>query len=966
MSSINESSIHTLLKEREYSLLGQIDVSDEDYAALLRYLRVRVSHLYYQASPVPSLMVSLALVQIAIRHYKDGQFWPCFKQQLGVDVSSTKTNYLGQIFYQTIRHYGLFCPQQDSRETQYVECIKAHAFVTNYYMDGFFDFSDAFYENNLFREITDDIDEDLEDLSTFMKTTLSGKNDLIAADSDSRKAAKSYRLLKSTRTVFAQCDISTIRAMFVPILEMMDRYFYDNELPQVPGDRFGQGFTAWCGRKNAQEGSRKDRAAGVRQLSSHKPFIRVDTETESAHLVIPPQKFRNDDCVGQASVEITACGHSLRFGLELYRSFGIYISEELSIPIGDIFEAMDITVEALATKRYRLQGANYRIFNTNWEGIDKFSKGHNYLLVRHGISAEPEQPEDVIYNTDEYRKWRYYSLKINDSSVFYVGSRPLSVIGEFSSEPIFEKIIENMSVRDQHDRKLMAVRCHPTISFVVEKNRFAGTALVVNDQKYSIAAIRDKNCCDWPGDRKKVAVTMDLNTILPLQDGSWNLYVDVPGCSHQQRCQYVILRKVRFKFNKPRYTYDTEAILTITTDGYGLRIPDPDWQLVEESEKWATYTFSLDDPPQEVVFDLIADREYRIGIPLRIFRYGFSRHQMYSRKAEYIWHTDLGENLYVQIPGAVSAGVYPEKDESQTVAGTMLEPGLFRIDISEFRYQIQQNHTRPFHYLNIRYVDNIPRRVALPVIYRTVMIKPYFKLQMKDGVAYVDVNIEGRGNVFLTVNDKNRNTVIDHRPIHSGINYLQELESDEMYSFFPTMEEEDEFGLDVEVTNLKPLLNIGAVDRDNLVDCRLPVIGLTINGEEHPLSYDYFVDLRRKVNAYTYEGYMYGLKVDEHDQYIKGKDGRKVEVKLGRVRIYVDTTEEDRLQIALECFSWNEQEWMSPYYDTVARAVIHFDNELLDRCADHDRFIALVESSTVFTVNTEKVKKIKRMNINAV
>lgn len=966
MSSINESSIHTLLKEKEYSLLGQIDVTDEEYASLLRYLRVKVSHLYYQSSPVPSLMVSLALVQIAIRHYKDGQFWPCFKQQIGIDVSSNKTNYLGQIFYQTIRHYGLFCPRQDSRETQYVECIKAHAFVTNYYMDGFFDFSDAFYENNLFREISDDIDEDLEDLSTFMETTLSVKNDLIAANSDSRKAAKSYRLLKSTRTVFAQCDISTIRTMFLPILEMMDRYFYDNEIPQVPRDRFGQGFAAWCGRKNAQESNRKDRLVGVRHLSSHKPFIRVDTDKEIAHLVIPPQKFRNDDCDGEASVEITACGHSHRFGLELYRSFGIYISEELSIPIGDIFEAMDITVDALATKHYRLQGANYRIFNDNWEGIDKFSKGHNYLLVRHGISAEPEHPEDVIYNTDAYQKWRYYSLKINDSSVFYVGSKPLSVIGEFSSEPIFEKTIENMSVRDQQDRKLMAVRCHPTISFVVEKNRFAGTALVVNDQKYSIVAIDDKNCCDWPGDSKKVAVTMDLNTVLPLQDGSWNLYVDVPGCPHQQRCQYVILRKVRFRFNKPRFIYDTEAILTITTDGYGLRIPNSDWQLVDESEKLATYTFSLANPPQEVVFDLIADREYRIGIPLRIFKYGFSRHQMHSQKVEYIWYADLGESLYVQIPGAISAGVYPEKDESQTVSGTMLEPGLFRFDISEFRYQIQQNHTRSFHYLNIRYVDNMPRRVSLPVIYRTVNVKPYFKLQLKDGAAYVDVNIEGRGDVFLTVNDSNRDTVIDHRPIHSGINYLPELKPDKLYSFFPTMEEEDEFGLDVEVTKLKPLLNIGAVDRDNLVDCRLPVIGMTIDGEEHPLNYAYFVDLRSRVNAYTYEGYMYGLKVDEYGKHVIGKDGRKEEVKLGRIRIYIDTTEEDQLHIALECFSRNEQAWMSPYYDIADCAVIHYDDELLDQHADPDRFIALVESSTVYTVNTKKVRKIKRMNINAV
>ena len=966
MSSINESSIYTLLKENKYSLLGQIDVSDEDYAALLRFLRVRMSNLYYQASPPPSLMVSLALVQIAIRHYSEGRFWPCFKQQIGMDVSSTKTNYLGQIFYQTIRHYGLFCPRQDSNETQYVECIKAHAFVTNYYMDGFFDFSDAFYENNLFREISDDIDEDLEDLSAFMETTLSDKNDRIAADLDSKKAAKSYCLLKSTRTVFAQCDTPTIHAMFCPIVEMMDRYFYDTEIPRFPRDRFERGFSAWCESKSTREGSRRERTIGTRHLYSHKPYIYVDVERQRTELVIPPQKFRGDDCVGQASVELTSGGRSHSFPPELYRSFGIYISEELRIPVADIFDPYEITVQALAAKKYRIAASNYRIFNDNWANIERFSRGHNYILVKPGISTQMEQPEDLIDYTDTYDSWQYFSVMIHESSVFYVGSRPLSLIGEFSADPVFEKLIENMTVQDRNGRKLTAARSHPSVSFVVEKSRFRGTVLSVNERNYSIDTMTEKTCCDWPGDKGKVAVTVDLNQILPRDDGSYNVRLDVPGSSDQLICRYVLLRKVRFRFDKSRYRFDTEARLTITTDGHGLEIPDPEWQLLDEKEDSATYTFPLINPPENIIFDLIADQPYRISIPLRIFGYGFSPNELRTQKDDHIWYTDLGESLYARIPGAVSADVYLDKDTSRAAAGTMLEPGLFRMDISEFRHQIQQDHTQPFHYLNIRYKDNCSRHMALPVIYRTVNIKPYFKLRMKNGMAYVDVDIVGRGEVYLTVNDSDRNTVIDHRHIQSGINYLPELEPEKLYCFFPTMEEEDEFGLDVEVTSLKPMLHIGIVDHDNLVNCRLPISGMMIDGVSRPLCYDYFVDLRRKINAYTYEGYVYGLKLSEHGGYDTDKDGRKKEVKLGKMRVYTDTSTESQLHIALECFSKSEQEWMAPYYDTIDQAIIHFDNDLLDSEGAYERFIMLEESSTVFSVNVKKINKLKGLNVNAV
>ena len=56
---------------------------------------------------------------------------------------------------------------------------------------------------------------------SFMKTTLNNKNDKIV-ETGSNKAAKSYKLLKSTRTAFAICDSKTISDLFLPILKLID------------------------------------------------------------------------------------------------------------------------------------------------------------------------------------------------------------------------------------------------------------------------------------------------------------------------------------------------------------------------------------------------------------------------------------------------------------------------------------------------------------------------------------------------------------------------------------------------------------------------------------------------------------------------------------------------------------------------------------------------------------------------
>ena len=956
MMQINESMIAKSLVQHNCKLLGQIEVSDEQYEDILRYLRTWVNSPHPQTVVPSNLMVALGLVQTAIRHYEEGRFWPCFLEQLGFEIPSSKTNYLGQVFYKTVRKYGLFCPHRQGNDFQYVEYIKAHAFVTNSYMPGFFDFSYAYFENNLFRQLSEDLSEDMESLSQFMETTLNSKADTIVSGKQSKKAAKSYRLLKSTRTAFAQCDPDTVTGLFYPVLKMIDSYFYDNKLPEAPGDRFQKAFVQWCAAQAKAETARTRGVRTHRQVLHHKPYLQVNVDREQVYAVIPALKFRQEDCDGSASAEITIGDHSEFFPLEIYQSFGLYISEEQKIPIPSLFDAIEITVHTRSDKIWRIPASNYRIFSSEWESTVRFSRGHNYILVKPGVQTSWAHEEDLIDYTDAYRSFQYFSANIHNESVFYVGNKPLSIIGEFSSEPIFDDPIEYFSVFRDGSRKMTAARSHPSVSFVLEKHKVNGTVLLANDRKYALEGIPEKVCYDWPADSSKLAVTVMLDPLLAGTDGFCSIRLDVPGSGTKPVCEYVLLRDFKCRFSRPRYTYLPEAELTVMTAGHRVQPLDPAWRVLRESDTEITYGIPLEAPKKEVEFLLDADREYRITVPLRVFCYGFSGQDMRTQKADYIWYADLQETLYVRIPGARSAGAYLDRDTSTLVNGVMLEPDLFRIDISELVNTIKAGGKQRCYYINVEYVDNATRHVALPAIYRNVVIDPYFKIYAADGVPYLDLNIIGNAQVYLTAKEHDGDTVFERKPIQSGVTQLPELAMDKLYDLFPLMEESDEFGLSVFESPLKPMIRVGAVDYGDLTGCRLPISGLIHGKDVLELNYDYFLDLREKEADGSYTGYAYGLKIVSGKgkrQYERNALGKIAKFQLGKVRVMTNDSEGE-LAVTLQCYSDVDEDWMLPYYDTREKEVIHCDDDRLE-----SSFPLLDDEYCYYLVDTNKLKRIR-------
>ena len=75
-------------------------------------------------------------------------------------------------------------------------------------MDGWFEFWEAYYEYSLYRQLSDFCDDDVQALRDYMKASLKDDKDRITEinNINGEKTKKSYRLLRSTRHVLAECD----------------------------------------------------------------------------------------------------------------------------------------------------------------------------------------------------------------------------------------------------------------------------------------------------------------------------------------------------------------------------------------------------------------------------------------------------------------------------------------------------------------------------------------------------------------------------------------------------------------------------------------------------------------------------------------------------------------------------------------------------------------------------------------
>lgn len=988
---MNSTKIEKNIKEENIILLSQIEVLDNEYEELKNYMKDKIKYL--KTANFGNLLINsdikmaLALVQIAIRYYKDGNYWDKFFEEMKAEKNERMEKYLGEVFMKTLCEYNLFeiNKVKVNGRNAYVENIKAHAFVTNAYIDYFFDFAYSFYENNLCRQI-EDITEDIKDLSIFMKSKLDGGETF---KQERGMASKSYRLAKSTREVFAYMNEKDLTKIFKPFLKMIDNWFFGSNESSIDNNKYGKLFESWSA-KQETEGNSISRKNAVRSFNGRRPYLKIDIRKTKLYLIIPQQKFRTDTCDGSANAKININGKTCDDNeLELYKSFGKFISEEMRIPLDmfDIFDEISVNITGIE-KTYKIPRKNYRFFDENFCSVNSVKKGRYYLFANGNtkIIWQNMKQENKLPKYDSFHWGKLYNVEFNEFIQCSIDEDIFGVNNNVKIKTICEdeNIIDDFEIYHQEE-KITATRKHPKIRFSVEKKLLPGVKLFVKefygnsgDKIIKSANIKEiENVIEKEeliSDASKWIVKLEIDKLLEdNRDGIYNIELDVPGKNKEKICKYCLLNKfkcyLKNKNGSPVFMYGDIAELELFTDNYNVEICDKTVKREKTLDDYnLKYIFSISQDTKEVniilnKFDII------VKIPIDILAYSFSSPDKLLSKQEYIWYSNVENLLYVKVSNcdSVSASLGNIENKGYKEKGGY---DLFRIDIEEIRNKIKEiMDVSCFMYLTVEHKKYGRFSVELPKILRRLDITPYFVLRFDGKTPYINVKISGDAELYLTVKDEYNNIIIKDKKITDGVNELPNLKPEQKYTFYPTMVEEDDF-FDSVTTELDTAVDRMYIDpyNLNLLGEIIPIKSVIYKDEVKELREVYFIFIEELESSETYIGRLFS----------KNNNSESVNY-IGKVKFHLKANNDSFYIENLEEWSNNEEGWYFPYYDIKNNIILSCDNKkITNKMPDYYNYIKEnqanskkefyesfleLDNITVFYASLESFLKVKQKQL---
>lgn len=806
------------LSKPDIELISQVEISDEEYEELLDYAREKIKLLRDRTIMSPDAGLSVALVQVAIRGYEGGKYWEIFDDELGIPVPNSKHNLINRTFDATLKQYNLFQRGKSQRGTLYVENIKAHAFVTNSYLEGYFDFLYSFYDRNLERTVDEEkFRDDVSDLVSYMKKSLSSDSDEIELEQENGQSAKTYKLLMATRTVLAQCSVSTVEKLLHEHLNLMDEWYHSENDADFHGSRFNEAFNIWA-EKHVNEIMRET----VRTKGKHsgvfyrKPFLKIDKNSFKAYIVIPQQKIRDDNYSGGVLATISGTGTEKQVFLDTMAAFGAHKSNEVNIEIEDLFAGYEIKIKSGNERSFRIEPSSYRLMDDDLVQIPRLRNGNNMLFTKQKCSVSGCKP---VYENHDDERWTEYSYSgVDDRTVIYIDGEPISTFGGFVEGINYDAVPKEYDLYKNNEKKAVFYK-HPVIGIKIGRNNVKKSVIWVGKKKIPLDTVAS-SIVEIQNEPARVGVTIPLEGCLPDSDGLYKVVLDEPGKNEKLICEYVFVKSLFIHFDQYLYFSNKAAEISCNED-YKL-VPI---NCTEIEENRFQFLFENGDTP---VFSLnLPDGEYEIRLKLNVFKYGFGK-EMFIALPDYIWLDSIKNELKTVVPEATAARLcyYIEKDKpaDEAVRGE-LKNGVFEFNIYSLVIRLK-NSSSKFNYLTLEFLSDGKwrKRTLFRVLSSNWVNYIKFGYDEENGSVFLDVDYLGENDLLIKVEEivaGGTVPVINMAAVTNGANYFPELKKDALYNIFVYEQEKDEFGLGIggkPVLTGHPYYFVGYLDINGLSD----------------------------------------------------------------------------------------------------------------------------------------------------
>ena len=382
--------------------IGDITVSQEEYDELLEYVRAQLRNVTASSSALGDApILAVALVQIGIRCY-NGNFWGnAIKQELKLENTQAYQRFLGDSFILTLKKHNKFILD----ETEKVQTILFHSFVTDYYSKGLFELLFQYYAKDLERDINRNDKYQMQALmeTIQLRAAMSEEESEAFTGQFTGRGSRAYKLRQHTlQAITANPTHSSMRLR--RILRLMDKAFWKDSVPQKPVSRLTKLFKEWLKESPSFNSEYKLYKSGVIRNRGKKhfssPYLFADIKNTSFTLVLPPQIVRQDQTDG-LNWCVTVDGKAFSTPTSTYPVLTGFKTEEVRLPIPSdlLFSEINCSLQAdnMLTRSFpALSQSNVRMFDMEGDYAARIFKIPMCVYTRNDFTVKSPALLDVV------------------------------------------------------------------------------------------------------------------------------------------------------------------------------------------------------------------------------------------------------------------------------------------------------------------------------------------------------------------------------------------------------------------------------------------------------------------------------------------------------------------------------------------------------------------------------------------
>lgn len=613
------------------TLIGDIVLSEEQEVLLNKYMATQlkkfvntpIKNKTISFKPDYSRVFALGLVRYAMKNYNkshSGDFWPHFKTNYGISISSNKQQYLHTVFKNILICFGKV---YDENSVNKIDNITMHSFVADNSAFQLFDYLFDFWRLDLARNS--------ENLNNGEEGELAFKTLIEAMKKNTTQDVMSHTSLLLN---FSKTKI-IVKNRVKRIIKLINDAFWNDTPINETGNRINHLLNMWI---TNQKGTFQKEKNYVSRFSSkekgetmfHAPVFNITYETGKIQIILPHQRLI--DCGdGDYPIWKIECVNSKNY-IEYIKpeykkdKIGYYVERtNIEIPINLILS--EFTLKLLSgdkeLRKYKIDSSNIRFFDEKGKNID-----YKKAIIPEGyVTAYSNNEEYPSLLKDSINSIRYDEIFIkafnlakgqivvlDDGTGLQVGQRLKEGLAE--TYPVDGVIIKSNALDYEVYSEL------PKILFKSTPDQLPGISLTINGSHNKIIekTIKEFKFAD---DLKTTCYMLDLSEFISIE-GLYTLVLNFPKMHVQKNLGTIAyIKGFDFRFKEAPYIFKEYGTISFKSS---LRINkkqsenDGEWQSNINTNNYI-FNFGERNVDAEGYCRLIEDRKLKLEYTLNGVNY---------------------------------------------------------------------------------------------------------------------------------------------------------------------------------------------------------------------------------------------------------------------------------------------------------------------------------------------------------